>query len=144
VLSLMPSWLLLLGLPIEFMLDIKSGKGDKRKLLKSQPNSVIRNPMTVRIRNWAVITKGGPYQAPECCRSAILGDVYNHPEFAVGDTVRTSHIVSAKGRLIQCYSRQYLLDGPPKEDYVKFCYEHKILLDLENPIKVKIDTGNPT
>ncbi len=140
----MPSLISFLGLPVELTLDIRNIRSDKRGLLKSQLDTVMRNPMTVRIRNWAVVTKGGPYQAPECCRSGILGDVYNHPEFPDGSKVRTSHIVSAKGRLIQCHSRQYLLDGPPCEGYVKYCYENKILLDLENPIKVKVDTGHST
>lgn len=91
----------------------------------------------ILLKNWAVISNGSPYSAPETIRSYLVGEVYGHPEYADGDRVKTSQIIGAKGRKIQCKTREYLLDGGPEQEYEDFCNKHNIPIDLENPIKVK-------
>ena len=92
--------------------------------------------MTIRLSEWAVGSYN-PYQAPESATGYLIGKVSGHKKFTDGDEITTTRIVAARGRLITTHSgTQYLLDGPPKEDYVKFCKDHNVVLDLENPIKV--------
>jgi hypothetical protein len=101
----------------------------------------------VKLRKWAVVPgTNNPYTAPEARGLRLIGEVHGHPWRPDGEVVTTSRVEYADGRHVRTYSgTQYLLDGSPREDYVAFCAEHNITLDLDAPIKIVVpgsDTVN--
>lgn len=91
--------------------------------------------MIVILRDWSVCPLGR-YTAPEL-GSRLQGKAYDHPLFQDGEGVTTSKIVKADGLVITTLSRDYLLEGPPDPEFVKFCESIDTPLNLANPISFK-------
>jgi hypothetical protein len=87
------------------------------------------------LKEWSVVEKvSDPYQAPELRRHGLKGKVYGHPEFFDGEPIVTSSGIRAEGRHVWTKSgTEYVLEGPPDENYVKYLNENSIPMDLNEP-----------
>lgn len=101
----------------------------------------------VLIHNWHIIaTVPDAYTPPEQIVYILQGNIYGHPYHIEGKYVRTSRIISAKGRIIQTKNTTYKL-GRIDEDYRKWLKKNKPEWDYRNPIKTKqgkLDDGSLT
>lgn len=90
----------------------------------------------VILRNWSVISAGNPYMAPELHSVCLHGVADNHPDFAPDTEITTSPIVGADGRVITTWSRQYVLEGPPAQQYAAHLERSGIALDEKQPVRL--------
>lgn len=94
--------------------------------------------MIPTLKNWSITDhpKENPYLAPECRTRHLHGFVYNHPNYVDGHEITTSSIISVKGNLVTCVSRQYILDEPDPT-FVEHCKKMGWHVPTkEHPIKV--------
>ena len=92
------------------------------------------------LHNWSIQRDSSPYKAPELVRCHLKGTVYGYPDsvrFPDGSQIHTSSIEESNGRIIKCYSREYLLVGPPATSYIEWCQKNNIELDPNDPFKSK-------
>ncbi len=82
-----------------------------------------------RLENWSVVVDF----AGEC----LQGQVYNHPNFPEGYSVRTSAIKSSNGRTVITASGSKYTLGNVDPNYVKWCENQGLKLDEEQPVKSK-------
>ena len=91
------------------------------------------------LSNWSVIctTKNIHYKAPELYEYSLQGQVCNHYKFHNDTLITSSSIKDVNGLFITTISNSiYKLEGPPHEDYQKYCSKKNIIIDKENPIKI--------
>lgn len=89
------------------------------------------------LKDWFLKEKQDVWRAPEKQERYLGGKVYGHPKFEDGKEVRTSPVVSVKGREITTGSGSvYLLEGPPRKEYLEWLNEQKITIDSDNPIRM--------
>ena len=96
----------------------------------------MNTPVVVKIDNWFVADANDPYLAPECRTLHLKGQVFGHPNHKDGNNIRTSRIISVKGRKITTLSRTYLL-GKIDPGYRKWLKENRPKWDWRKPITVK-------
>jgi hypothetical protein len=74
----------------------------------------------VSIRQWSVVSDfaDNPYQAPECLRLFLSGEVEDDKPYRI----RSSQIVNLDlmGRRVETRNTMYLLKGPPDAGWVAF------------------------
>lgn len=72
----------------------------------------------MRIENWSIIAgDSNPYLAPEMRRRYIFGNVFGHPKFSDGKSIRTSHIIGIEGQYVLTKSGSRYELGNPHPDY---------------------------
>jgi hypothetical protein len=97
--------------------------------------------MTIKLHNWSVIGSAvDTYKAPELQTKKLRGNVFGHPEFADGDSVKTSTIVKVDGRKIHTRSGSCYTLGRIDQKYRNWMKQNNIIYDAKNPIKV-VDYG---
>lgn len=91
----------------------------------------------ITIENWSVVSSPSntPYTAPECRKSCLHGNVYNHPKFEDGFEVTTSDIKKVSGRVVSTRSGSLYYLGNVSEDYEKRFPAYD--LQGDNPIRIK-------
>lgn len=91
------------------------------------------------LKNWATVADINPYRAPEAMPSLKLrGVVFDHPEIEDGQTIETSSIKKAIGRLVETKSGSvYTLEGDPDPDWSDYLESIGYDLDVENPVQKK-------
>jgi len=91
---------------------------------------------TMRLENWSTTGSDDPYQPPEHQTRRLQGNVYNHPRFNDGRSIRTSSIVSIDGGTVTTKNSVYTL-GEPDPRFVEWCRENGHHVPTpEEPIKV--------
>ena len=90
------------------------------------------------LNNWAFVTTGGPYDAPEMFVSRLNGDVTGHPNFPDGHNVTTSRVMGKRGELVVTRSGSLYELGtvlPEYERQVPNARERlfKVLPEIEEP-----------
>jgi hypothetical protein len=91
-----------------------------------------------KIKNWEMGGKYDPaFTAPEAQEYLIRGEIYNHPDFEDGESVRTASIKSVDGKIITTNSgSEYELENP-SEEYVMWCQGAGCHIPTEDePIKL--------
>lgn len=80
----------------------------------------------MKLENWAIISIGNEYTAPEVMRYLATGEVYGNPEFPDGYPVTTSYLrkIDLDGLEVHTRNSVYTL-GNPKEDYLEYLKDHK-------------------
>lgn len=92
-------------------------------------------PTHVKLYNWSVQTSN-PYAAPEQGARSLKGRVEGHPNFDDGDKVRTSRVVSSKGRLVTTSSGRTYRLGRICPKYRAWLKKEAIPYDPQAPFKV--------
>lgn len=79
-----------------------------------------------RLENFGLTTNSDPSLAPEYHAQRLQGNVYGHPDFADGERITTSAILSIDyvNRTAECRSRIYDL-GKPDPKYVQLIREQQ-------------------
>lgn len=91
----------------------------------------------VELRNWSVEYRDGDgFMVPEMREKFLVGTVTGHPLKPDGMKIVTSRIKDAKGRVITCFSRDYLLVGEPKKAYLDYLGTIGHTYDADNPVMV--------
>jgi len=91
--------------------------------------------MMIKIDNWSVTKRGGPYTAPECWFTCLAGHVKDHPRLGNG-SVLTSEIVGVNGRTIETKSGSIYRLGKIDPKYHKWIKTNYEGWDWRNPIKM--------
>jgi len=76
----------------------------------------------IRLENWSITSKGiSPYQAPECIKSYLQGNVHNHPKerWEDGHPITTSSIQNIEDMIATTNSGTEYHLGKPHPDYAK-------------------------
>ena len=89
------------------------------------------NVTTYHLHRWSVGDIGDTYSAPEMRRICLYGHRDQDNKW-----VRTSPIVTIKGREIHTENNIYILEDI-NPDYLKWMDENGFIYDPDNPIKVK-------
>jgi len=88
--------------------------------MTTQESSKKKMPL---IEDWAVITRGDPYSAPELRYAAVVGKVYGHPDFKFedGDPIKTSRIKEFNGKELWVKTENTRYDlGNPNKMFVEY------------------------
>ena len=90
------------------------------------------------LKNW-IVSVPSPYVPPENRGAPTVKGVLqeNYRDFKIGDCITSSAIVKIEGRKLTTQSGSvYVLDGDPHPNYLKFCKDNLIVVDLDDPLKV--------
>lgn len=94
--------------------------------------------MSIKIKNWSVVTTFNPYTPPETQKASLNGNVYGHPRFEDGKNVITSTIVEVNGNIVKTYSGSVYELEEPCPDFVEWCEKNGHYVPTkEVPIKWK-------
>lgn len=88
----------------------------------------------VDLQNWRVCAD--PYAAPEQGRVWLVGVVQGHPRLPDGETIETSPIASADGRLVTTRSGTVYRLGAIDPKYRRWMKGQGIVYDPTYPVKV--------
>ena len=90
----------------------------------------------VRIEQWSVcVGTKDPYAPPDGLVLVLKGNVYGHPVHPDGRRVTTSFVQYARGRVVTCVGRRYIL-GEVDPAYFRWLQANGHQLDQNNPIKI--------
>jgi hypothetical protein len=80
----------------------------------------------VMLKNWAVVSSGDNYAAPETVTKYLTGNVFGHPNFEDGTQVDTSRLVEldVENGVAKTISRIYRL-GNMKDEYATYLNRRK-------------------
>ena len=96
---------------------------------------------TVKIEDWSVVGNTDPYTPPECRVTCLHGKVFGHPVKEDGSKVRTSQIVTVKGRTITTYSGTTYRLGRVSKTYLQWLKDNGLKYDSRNPIVDRTKEG---
>ena len=104
----------------------------------------MENIQLPHFKNWYVkMPAANIFVAPECMQPIIVGNIFNHPNYKDNTIIMTSCIVESNGKTITTMSgSQYLIEGEPSNDYKEYCFQHNIVIDLNNPISINTSINN--
>lgn len=72
-----------------------------------------------KLNNWAMISYGSPYRAPELRQQCLIGNTEGHPNWEDGHSIVTSGLRGRRGDLVVTGSGSLVELGEPREDYEK-------------------------
>lgn len=91
-----------------------------------------------KLNNWAIITYGSPYTAPECRRQCLIGETKDHPEWEDGHSIVTSGLRGRYGELVVTGSGSFVELGEPSANYeASFPEAKKRLLESLSELKLE-------
>lgn len=96
--------------------------------------------MTVSLlEQWSVVylDEWNCYTAPERRPRGLRGIVHGHPRHEDGTRITTSRIGSANGRRVTTESGSVYHLGDAEEAFLLVCAERGIVVDSENPVKIR-------
>ncbi len=95
----------------------------------------------VLLQNWFVRFRHADdrayYLAPELNYKVIAGDVYRHPRFPDGHSVKTSRIVSVEGRRVTTSGGTVYLLGRIQPEYRAWLKKEGLKYNPQSPISIK-------
>jgi hypothetical protein len=93
----------------------------------------------VVLQNWFVRDRHMDdfYSAPECNYKVLAGDVYGHPRFPNGHSVKTSRLISVKGRLVTTSGGTTYQLRRIQEGYRDWLRKEGITYDPNHPVTLK-------
>ena len=97
--------------------------------------------MPIKITQWAFTKRviDDPFCPPECSEIlSLCGHVEDHPHYPrlSGKDIKTSELVGGSGCLVRTASgSEYLLVGPPIQEYLDWLEEKGFEFDEENPLR---------
>jgi len=71
-----------------------------------------------KLENWSIVFKD-PYQAPECRKSYLQGNIYGREDIEDGKFVTTSSIIKTEDNLVYTKSGSLYELGEPNVEYEK-------------------------
>jgi hypothetical protein len=91
----------------------------------------------MQIENWSITGNPDVYDAPECRRVRLKGNVFGHPLHSEGKFVCTSDIRQVRGSEVTTNSGSVYILGTPCKEYVDFCRAEGCHIPTpEEPIKM--------
>lgn len=86
-----------------------------------------------KLKDWSVMSKFGPYKAPEQGSTFLYGKVYDHPNHKDGTFVSTSSVMHSDGKEVMTRNTKYILENASNSYKEWYLETHGKELDENNP-----------